>query len=233
MTAAKKKPEEKVVKLPEKTEEPVDLEGKNIMQRINLVRKAVRRIEQKDNATIYTEGGKSYEYSFASTEDIIDGLHDKCVEYGVMIIPDTHTSNITKSGKVTHATVELLMNFINEDDIDDRFTTKFDGEAFDFSDKALRKAYTSAYREGLKRTFMLSTGEIDIERQDIIPEDATPLTLDQVTEIEDRMESVGVTKAQRNQLYNYYNVKALSDIPLPKYEAVLSWIKKIEQSKKD
>ena len=210
---------------------PEEKKELTIMQRINKVRKAVRRVERKDTANVYKDGKLAYSYDFASIEDIIDALHDYCVFWGVLILPDTHASNTIKEGKVTRAQVELLVNFVNEDEADDRFTTKFDGEAFDYSDKALGKAYTAAYRTALTRTFMLSTGEIDIERDNIEPEDSTKLTLDQITEIEDRVADIGVTKAQLNQLTNYYNVSAVSDIPLSKYEAILSWLAKIEQAK--
>lgn len=141
---------------------------KNVLQRINQVRKAIGYV-QKDKSVSAGAGG-SYK---AVTHDQVTALvRGPMIEAGIICIPNLLSScanarEINDKGETSKqfrydATYEFV--FASEDDIKDCVTIKIEAHAMDNSDKAPGKALSYAKKYAMLKLFELETGEDDESR---------------------------------------------------------------------
>ncbi len=123
-------------------------EGKNLVQRILAVMGDIDYI-QKGEARV------NGQYRFASHDQVSAAIHPLLVKHGIAILPSVE--EITQEGNRTM--VKLLMTFVNVDNAQDCFASRFVGYGVDSGDKGPGKAISYAYKYGVLKTFVLETGE--------------------------------------------------------------------------
>ncbi len=95
------------------------------------------------------------QYRFASHDQVSAAIHPLLVKHGIAILPSVE--EITQEGNRTM--VKLLMTFVNVDNAQDCFASRFVGYGVDSGDKGPGKAISYAYKYGVLKTFVLETGE--------------------------------------------------------------------------
>ncbi len=122
--------------------------------------------------------------------------------------------------------LELLVNFVCTNGIEkDKFTIMSLGCGTDKGDKGYAKAYSSAFKAALIKTFMLPAGTVDADAESE-PREVDTLSIDQATSIRDRIDETGADKAT---LLDFYKVDDLVSIPAHKYNSVIKWLDNVEQ----
>lgn len=142
-----------------------------IYNKILEAQKAVKGLE-KNGTGPATQGG----YSFLAVDDVLKKIKPLLDEHGIIVLPTLvdHGFEFTKANAkddsrvpkyATTAWVKYQFDFIAVEDASKLSTTVI-GEGADTSDKAIRKATTSAWKIALIQTFALITGEADPDSQD-------------------------------------------------------------------
>ena len=112
---------------------------------------------------VHKSGRNSFHnYDYATESDVADALRQHLSAEGVCIFPsvvDAKVETVTDRNKsATLATVTLELTFVDGES-GDAMTTRWIGQGIDQGDKAYYKAYTGAFKYGLMKTFMVSTGD--------------------------------------------------------------------------
>ena len=134
--------------------EGIDFVPTKVFEKILLVMEAIPAIE-KDGFNDFAG------YNYASIDGIMKTLQPELVKQRLAMIPDVLEEH--QNGNM--ATVSLLVTFINVEDADDRFTTRWTGTGTDKADKALPKAITAAFKQCVLKTFCIGAGEVDPDSQ--------------------------------------------------------------------
>jgi hypothetical protein len=139
----------------------------NIYQRLNAVRKIVRRIKKTADVTA---GGGSYK---AVTYDyLISRIRQHMVAQGIMVLPSvismttTQDTGMATAKGVPYIRVEVLLavRFVNCDDPADYVEVLVSSHGIDNNDKAPQKAITAGVKQELLKVLLLETGEKDEDR---------------------------------------------------------------------
>ena len=105
-----------------------------------------------------------HNYDYATESDVADALRQHLAAEGVCIFPSVVDAKVEtvqdRNKSATMATVTLELTFIDGES-GDMITTTWIGQGIDQGDKAYYKAYTGAFKYGLMKTFLVSTGEQD------------------------------------------------------------------------
>lgn len=134
----------------------------NIYQRINKVREAVGFV-LKDKSV--STGGGAYK---AVTHDQVTGvLRAAMIEHGIICVPNLETSVMNTpminvdgtQAKQARYDATYVVDFINVDAPEDRFSVRLEAHAMDNADKAPGKALSYAMKYAQLKVFMLETGE--------------------------------------------------------------------------
>lgn len=136
---------------------------KNILQRINQVRKAIGYV-QKDKSV---STGQSGSYKAVTHDQVTALVRGPMIEAGIICIPNLIAScaNQKEEGAKQYrydATYEFV--FANEEDIKDCVTIKIEAHAMDNADKAPGKALSYAKKYAMLKLFELETGEDEESR---------------------------------------------------------------------
>lgn len=135
-----------------------DVTGKNLRQRIVMVKQAIGHIGKSAEAPVEMGG-----FKFTPWEAVSDRLGDLLAAHGIVLWPSMVSSEqfqagTTRTGKPLWRTkVKLMLDFENADDPTDSRSITWDGEGDDTSDKSTQKAGTSAEKYALMKLFMLGT----------------------------------------------------------------------------
>lgn len=139
----------------------------NIYQRVNEVRKSVSYV-QKDKRV--QEGGG---YMAVTHDAVTSMLRDSLVEHGIVVTMSVSESSVTDTGTFTakgtpfiRYAARFLVDFVNADQPDDRFTVIVESHALDLGDKAPGKAMSYAKKYALLKVFEIETGDDDEGRQE-------------------------------------------------------------------
>ena len=102
-------------------------------------------------------------YNYITESDLIESLRGKLAAQGVALFPSIKDHTVRQvsdsRGRPQHlATVTLELTFVDGDSGDQK-TTVWVGQGMDAGDKSYYKAYTSAFRYALLKTFMITGGE--------------------------------------------------------------------------
>lgn len=103
-----------------------------------------------------------HNYDYVTESDLVDELRHRLAAHGVAILPsvvDHVVTATTERGKSSSlATVTLELTFVDGES-GDLMVTRWIGQGMDQGDKAYYKAYTGAFKYGLMKTFLISTGD--------------------------------------------------------------------------
>lgn len=141
-----------------RTADVVDVTGKNLRQRIVMVKQAIGHIGK--TATAPPEMGS---FKFTPWEAVSDRLGDLLASHGIVLWPAIVTSEQVQAGEtakgkpIWRTKVKMVLDFENADDPKDSRSITWDGEGDDTSDKSTQKAATSAEKYALMKLFMLGT----------------------------------------------------------------------------
>jgi len=115
-----------------------------------------------------------HNYDYATESDVADALRQHLAAEGVAIFPSVVDAKVEtvqdRNKSATLATVTLELTFIDGES-GDTMTTRWIGQGIDQSDKAYYKAYTGAFKYGLMKTFMVSTGDEPEQDEPVIEVD--------------------------------------------------------------
>lgn len=115
-----------------------------------------------------------HNYDYATESDIADALRQHLSAEGVCIFPSVVDSRVEtvqdRNKSATLATVTLELTFVDGAS-GDTMVTRWIGQGIDQGDKAYYKAYTGAFKFGLMKTFMVSTGEEPEQDEPVIEVD--------------------------------------------------------------
>jgi len=125
---------------------------KNIHQRINAIMADVEMVMKSDKKV-------NGQYSFVSHDAVTRALHKPCVKHGVVVVPTIVSAE--HDGNRVEMIIEV--DFINMDNPSEFITTRSIGYGIDSQDKGPGKAYSYAFKMALLKTFMLESGEEDVE----------------------------------------------------------------------
>jgi len=103
-----------------------------------------------------------HKYDYATESDVADALRQHLAAEGVCIFPSVVDAKVEtvqdRNKSASMATVTLELTFVDGES-GDTMVTRWIGQGIDQGDKAYYKAYTGAFKYGLMKTFMVSTGE--------------------------------------------------------------------------
>ena len=138
------------------------MEQKNILQRINAVRKAIGYV-QKDKSV--STGGGSYK---AVTHDTVTAmLRPEMVKHGIVCFPELIASaSLAKEegSKQFRYEATYAFHFVNVEEPTDRLTITIQAHAMDNADKAPGKALSYAKKYAMLKLFEIETGEDEESR---------------------------------------------------------------------
>jgi len=190
-----------------------EFKGVKVFGKIIEVMRAVDHIEK--------DGYNSYQdFHFASIDSIMKTMQKQFVENNLIVLPDILDEKI--DGNL--ATVTMLVTFIDGDNPDDRFTTRWVGTGTDNSDKAINKAITAAYKQMLLKTFCIGTGEVDPDSQS---EERTVQKLSD-NQIADLYALLEEKELKPTAILETLGVPSLLDVPAHRYKWI---IRSIENAK--
>lgn len=118
-----------------------------------------------------------HKYEYFTAEDVAEILRREFKTHGIFMIPDVTGSTLDK--ETGNLFVKITVSFVNIDDPKDEISIEWEGCSRDVDskggvmDKGLAKAVTSALKQCLLKTFLMSDGEDedsekgdDVERED-------------------------------------------------------------------
>lgn len=141
---------------------------RNIYQRLNAVRSAVKYL-QKDK--------KVQDYQAVTHDAVTAACREHLISHGVMIRPDQQHSEIADIGFTKHNTPIIRYSawynvyFINIDNPEDHTVVGIEAHANDHGDKAPGKALSYAVKYAMLKLLSIETGENEESRIDVA---ATP-----------------------------------------------------------
>ena len=166
-------------------------------------------------------------YNFRGIDDVYNAVGPLLAKHGLVILPRCINRELVErlsaQGKALfYVTVDAEFDFVSSED-NSVHTVKMYGEAMDSGDKATNKAMSAAYKYAMFQAFCIPTAgdnDADASTHEVIakPEPVETLSLDQVTEITKVANEVG---AEIGAITNFYNVKALSDVPAAALPAIM------------
>lgn len=109
---------------------------------------------------------KFQNYDFIQSDDVVDAIRNQMINNNVIIIPRMLGYEMSAETKGFHAVVQFEFTLIDADSGESMSATWY-GEASDSSDKSFSKAGTSALKYWLLKTFMISAGEPDADKEGI------------------------------------------------------------------
>jgi len=192
-------------------------DAKNIYQRLNAVREAVKYL-QKDKEV---QG-----YRAVTHDAVTAATREELIKHGVLIVPrqiSSHTSDVgqTKGGAtIIRYEAWYEIDFVNIDQPDDKVIVPIEAHANDQGDKAPGKAVSYATKYAILKLLSIETGESEESRVEIHHK-AQPITAQQLEELRAKMEATGT---EEDKFLGYLNkqpnthIDALSDLRTGVYE---------------
>jgi hypothetical protein len=185
----------------------------NIYQKINEVRKEVA----------YLRKDKKVETYWAVTHDMVTAeLRPHLIKHGIVTVLRQLSGEVQDTGKATQKGNPITryvafyeMDYVNEEDPQDKFTTSIGSIAEDHGDKAPGKCASYAVKTLMLKTFNIETGEGDEGRIEAKP---TPITdLDLIT-LKELCEAKGFYKEDadkklKSMAERVYGLKKIEDLP--------------------
>lgn len=150
-----------------------NLKNRNIHQRLNAIRRVVKTVDK--NSTVST-GQNSRSYQAVSHDDVASLLHDPMVDNGVSLEVSIISSELeaiktqkTFNGQIDEKISYLVklwveIAFVNEDNNQDKSTSKTFAYALDASDKATGKALSLAVKNIYLKVFNLESRDNEESR---------------------------------------------------------------------
>lgn len=126
-----------------------------LVERLCKVMAALHRIEKRGH-------NKEHNYDYATEGDIVDAVRSACAANGVVLIPDVREDATEAIGQSARGATQWRATITLELTVTDgesSFTTRWRGQAIDYSDKAYWKAYTGTMKYAILKTFLISTGD--------------------------------------------------------------------------
>jgi len=120
----------------------------NIFQRILMVMAELKYIGKGSNKV-------NGQYTFVSHDAVSAKVHPLLVKHGIAVVPTIEEV----SQDHNRTMVKLCVTFINPDNPQDSFSTRYIGYGIDNGDKGPGKAISYAYKYALLKTFCLETGD--------------------------------------------------------------------------
>lgn len=165
-------------------------ESRNIYQRLNAVRDAVKYI-RKDKE-VSTGKGK---YP-AVTHDVVTAYcREHFITHGVMIVPNETQSEALNIGQTQNGTPVIRyeawyeVRFVNIDKPEDYISITIESHANDSGDKAPGKALSYAVKYAMLKLLSIETGENEESRIEVA-RGLEPVTAEQAKEIEGRIDKL-------------------------------------------
>jgi len=111
-----------------------------------------------------------HNYEYSTDDDVMGALRPVMAKHGLVALPDLVSRDVQRFGSeaegyTLHTRIVLDITLIDSDSGQQR-TMRWEGEAQDTQDKGLYKAYTSAIKYFMLKTFLLSA-DTDVETDDI------------------------------------------------------------------
>jgi hypothetical protein len=199
----------------------------NIYQRLNEVRKVVRKI--KKTADVSAGGGS---YKAVTYDYMVSRLHSHMVKHGIMVVPsvrsmktEQNTGMSTKNGvPYIRVEVELDVRFVNCDDPNDLFEVSVFSHGIDNNDKAPQKAITAGVKQALLKVLLLETGEKDEDR----PTDAegSRIKPEERTKLYELCDSLSIDRAYLDRLAVALGFADSSELPKAKMDYYAEMMRK-------
>ena len=146
----------------------IEQDNINLVQAIGLPMKMVKIMAAVGNVA---KGGTNSQqnYKFIQSDDVVDAIRTEMIKNNVALFARAlgyeQSAGTSSSNKVNwHAVVQFEFTLIDADTGETMSGTWY-GESIDSSDKSFSKAGTSALKYWLLKTFMISAGEPDADKE--------------------------------------------------------------------
>lgn len=140
----------------------IEQDNINLVQSVGLPMKMVKIMAAVGN--VAKSGRNDFQkYNFIQSDDVIDAVRTEMVKNNVVLFPRMIGYEQTAESKGFHAVVHFEFTLIDADSGETLSGTWY-GEASDSGDKGFSKAGTSALKYWLLKTFMISAGEPDADK---------------------------------------------------------------------
>ncbi len=146
----------------------IESDNINLVQAVGLPMKMVKIMAAVGNVA---KGGTNSQqnYKFIQSDDVVDAIRTEMIKNNVALFARAlsyeQSAGTSSSNKVNwHAVVQFEFTLIDADSGETMSGTWY-GESIDSSDKSFSKAGTSALKYWLLKTFMISAGEPDADKE--------------------------------------------------------------------
>ena len=137
---------------------PPDVTGKNLMQRLAMVKQAIGKVGKSARAPKEMGG-----FKYVPWEGVADRIGDLFADHGIVpwtdmpeFVVEQTADKVGEKRKTNYrTTVKLEIDLVNADDPDDHRVIHWSGVGDDTSDKGLQKAATNGVKYALMKAMML------------------------------------------------------------------------------
>lgn len=142
------------------TVEPVQLPPLEVSDRPFMLYAKLARVMKELERVPKRGWNRQHEYFFATDADVLDAIRGHLGALGVAFLPRMLSVTQTVNGKAVNTLVRFEFTFACAD-TGQTWTSEWEGESVDWSDKGISKAATLALKYFLLKTFMISTGDME------------------------------------------------------------------------
>lgn len=167
-------------------------------------------------------------YSFRGINEVYAVLPKVLNKADLLIQPNVVDIDVRDRGKATH--VVMTVDYIISNSKGQECTRRVYGEALDYSDKAVNKAMTSAYKYFLFQAFCIPLEGIEDADAEHIEIDSENISDHQIQEMRDLLDKLG----RKEEAYcAHFGIKKLADIPKDSFPSAKGALEELIQKSKN
>lgn len=160
-------------------------------------------------------------YSFRGINEVYAVLPKVLNKADLLIQPNVVDIEVRDRGKATH--VVMTVDYIISNSKGQECTRRVYGEALDYSDKAVNKAMTSAYKYFLFQAFCIPLEGIEDADAEHIEIDSENISDHQIQDMRDLLDALG--KTEKNYCA-HFGIESLADIPKKQFKSAKGALEK-------
>jgi len=163
----------------------------------------------------------SQNYNFRGIDDLLAVLPKVLNQADLLIQPNVVDIDIRERGKTMH--VIMTVDYIMTNSQGQECTRRVYGEALDYSDKAVNKAMTAAYKYFLFQAFCIPLQGMPDADSEHIEIDSENISDHQIQEMRELLDALG---GKEKHYCEHFGIESLADIPKKQFKSAKGALEK-------